>query len=80
MCRAHVLTLHDGPHGLQIAQSTSCADTVVWNPGAARCGRLSDMPPDGFARMLCVEAAQVMTPVEVAAGEAWQGWQRFTVI
>jgi hypothetical protein len=43
-------------------------------------GRLGDMPPDGFARMLCVEAAQVMTPVEVAAGQTWQGWQRLTVI
>jgi glucose-6-phosphate 1-epimerase len=74
------LTLHDGTHGLQIAQSASFADTVVWNPGAELCGRLGDMPPDGFARMLCVEAAQVMTPVEVAAGQTWQGWQRLTVI
>ena len=74
------LTLHDGPHGMQVAQSASFADTVVWNPGAERCGRLGDMPPDGFARMLCVEAAQVMSPVEVAAGQTWQGWQRLTVL
>jgi glucose-6-phosphate 1-epimerase len=74
------LTLHDGPHCLQIAQSASFADTVVWNPGTGLCGRLGDMPPDGFARMLCVEAAQVMTPVEVAAGQTWQGWQRLTVL
>ena len=74
------LTLHDGPHGLQIAQSASFADTVVWNPGTELCGRLGDMPPDGFARMLCVEAAQVMSPVEVAAGQTWQGWQRLTVL
>ena len=74
------LTLHDGPHGLQIAQSASFADTVIWNPGAELCGRLGDMPPDGFTRMLCVEAAQVMTPVEVAAGQTWQGWQRLTVL
>jgi glucose-6-phosphate 1-epimerase len=74
------LTLHDGPHGLQVAQSASFADTVVWNPGAELCGRLGDMPPHGFARMLCVEAAQVMTPVEVAAGQTWQGWQRLTVL
>jgi glucose-6-phosphate 1-epimerase len=38
------------------------------------------MPTDGFQRMLCVEAAQVWRPVEVAAGETWQGWQRLTVL
>ena len=74
------LCLHDGPHQLEIAQSASLADTVVWNPGAALCGRLEDMPTDGFQRMLCVEAAQVWRPVEVAAGETWQGWQRLTVL
>jgi glucose-6-phosphate 1-epimerase len=74
------LTLHDGPQRLQIAQSASFADTVVWNPGAALCGRLPDMAPDGFARMLCVEAAQALMPAEVAAGQTWQGWQRLTVL
>lgn len=74
------LTLKDGPHGLRIAQSDSWADTVVWNPGAALCARLPDMPGDGFSRMVCVEAAQVMAPVVVAAGQTWQGWQRLTVL
>jgi glucose-6-phosphate 1-epimerase len=74
------LTLHDGPLSVLIAQSASFTDTVVWNPGAALCSHLADMPADGFARMLCVEAAQVMSPVEVATGETWQGWQRLTVL
>jgi glucose-6-phosphate 1-epimerase len=78
--RSTPLTLHDGTHRLQITQSASFADTVVWNPGAALCGRLSDMPANGFARMLCVEAAQVMTPIEVRPGDTWAGWQRFTVL
>ena len=78
--RSTPLTLHDGTHRLQIRQSASFADTVVWNPGAALCGRLSDMPANGFARMLCVEAAQVMTPIEVRPGDTWAGWQRFTVL
>jgi glucose-6-phosphate 1-epimerase len=73
------LTLHDGPHRLQIAQSASLSDTVVWNPGAGLCSRLNDMPAEGFARMLCVEAAQVQEPVELACGSTWQGWQRLTV-
>ena len=32
--------------------------------------------PDGYAQMLCIEAAQVMEPITVAPGAAWQGWQR----
>jgi len=77
--RSTPLSLHDGTHRLQITQSANFTDTVVWNPGAALCGRLTDMPANGFARMLCVEAAQVMTPVEVRPGDTWAGWQRFTV-
>ncbi len=78
--RSTPLTLHAGTHRLQITQSASFADTVVWNPGAALCGRLTDMPANGFARMLCVEAAQVMTPIEVRPGDTWAGWQHFTVL
>lgn len=74
------LTLRDGTQRLQISQSASLSDTVVWNPGAALCGRLTDMPANGFARMLCVEAAQVMAPVRLAAGAEWQGWQRLAVL
>lgn len=76
---AKALTLHDGAVCVRIDQSPSFADTVVWNPGAAKCASLPDMPADGFARMLCVEAAQVMQPALVQAGAHWQGWQRLSV-
>ncbi len=69
------LLLSDGASRLQIMQSTSLADTVVWNPGAARCSQLADMPPDGYRQMLCVEAANVWAPTGVAPGARWQGWQ-----
>ena len=49
--------------------------TVVWNPGAA----MPDLPDDTFRQMWCVEAAQVLSPVTVAAGERWVGWQQFDV-
>jgi len=71
-----VLTLRHGKRSLAISQSASWADTVVWNPGAARCAQLADMPFDGYASMLCVEAAQVMQPIAVASGEVWRGWQK----
>jgi len=70
------LTLRCGQRVLSVSQSSSWANTVVWNPGAQRCGELSDMPADGYAHMLCVEAAQVMEPITVGPGQTWQGWQR----
>jgi len=71
------LMLHDGQGRLVIEQSSSWAQTVVWNPGAGAA--LADLPADGHARMLCVEAAQVTRPISVPAGGVWQGWQRLCV-
>lgn len=73
------LMLQDGAGRLAIEQSPSFENTVVWNPGADKSASLTDMPPDGYSHMLCVEAAQVMQPVSVEAGGQWQGWQRLSV-
>jgi glucose-6-phosphate 1-epimerase len=70
------LSMQGGTRQLAISQSASWANTVVWNPGAALCAKMADMPPDGYAHMLCIEAAQVMEPIAVAPGAVWQGWQR----
>lgn len=71
------MTLNDT---LQISQSTSWANTVVWNPAQELCKRLADMPDDGWRHMLCVEAAQVYTPITLPAGGRWAGWQRLQVL
>jgi glucose-6-phosphate 1-epimerase len=55
--------------------ATGFADTVVWNPGPAKSPEPSDLEPDGYLRMLCVEAAAASTPVEVAPGATWRGTQ-----
>ena len=65
---------------LEIAQSASCTETVVWNPGEALTAKLADMPDDGYRHMLCVEAAAIDTPVQLAPGAQWQGWQQLTVL
>ena len=69
-----------GAHTLTVQQSTSCASTVVWNPGAALCARLADMPADGYSHMLCIEAAQIDTLVRLAPGAVWTGWQRLVAV
>ncbi|MFN7710989.1 MAG: D-hexose-6-phosphate mutarotase [Curvibacter sp.] len=71
------LRLREAGQALTIAQSPSWAQTVVWNPGRDKI--LSDLPAGGHARMLCVEAAQVMHPVPLAPGAMWEGWQRLSV-
>jgi glucose-6-phosphate 1-epimerase len=76
---ANPLHLQDGTSTLQIEQSPSWANSVVWNPGEGKCAALADMPTHGFARMLCVEAAQVFEPISISAGGQWVGWQRLTV-
>ena len=52
------------------------ADTVVWNPGPAKAAALGDMPAADWTRMLCIEAAQVKTSVQLQPGNMWQGAQR----
>ena len=76
---AEPLTLVDGPVQLRIDQSPELAETVVWNPGPTKCAAIADMPFDGFKHMVCVEAAQVNTPVTLAAGAEWTGWQRLII-
>jgi len=71
--------LLDGPHALSIEQDMDWAQTVVWNPGAAKCASLTDMPADGWQHMLCVEAAQVYAPICIEPGDFWQGAQRLSV-
>jgi len=50
-------------------------DVVVWNPWEQKCAGMTDMPPDGFRRMLCVEAAAVHRQVSLGAGAEWSGRQ-----
>ena len=56
------------------------SDVVVWNPGAERGASLPDLDPGGWLRMLCVEAAAVGTPVQLAPGERWTGQQTLTAL
>ena len=65
---------------LQITQSETLTEAVVWNPGQAGSAQLADMPDDGWRHMLCVEAARIDQPVTLAPGETWMGHQTLTVL
>lgn len=54
------------------------SDVVVWNPGQGGEAALGDMEPGGSARMLCIEAAAIGTPVRIEPGQSWTGVQRLT--
>ena len=74
------LHLHDGANELAIRQSASWAQSVVWNPGREKCAAMADLPGDGYVHFVCVEAAQVMSPITVPAAGNWQGWQQLSVV
>ncbi len=69
------LSLNDGAGQLGIAQD-GFTDVVVWNPWADKGAALADLPPDGWRRMLCVEAAVAGAPLTVRPGEGWYGRQK----
>lgn len=50
-------------------------DWVVWNPWAELTATLTDMEPQDYRRMLCVEAARIVDPVTLGPGETWTGVQ-----
>lgn len=64
------------PDRVTTVEMDGFTDVVVWNPGSAKCAALSDMEPDGYRRMLCIEAGAIGTPVTVTPGSRWSGAQR----
>lgn len=65
------LTLTDGPREIE-AEQHGFSDVVVWNPGREKTAGLTDMAPDEYQSYLCLEAAAVARPVDLAAGASWQ--------
>ena len=73
--------MHDPQNGRDfVLRASGFADTVVWNPWAVATAALPDMEDEEYLEMLCVEVAQVGTPVRLEAGAGWTGSQRIQVI
>ena len=56
------------------------ADVVVWNPWEKNSAAIADLPDNGFRHMLCIEAAAVNKPVELAPGAEWWGRQTIAAL
>ncbi|MCE1253664.1 MAG: D-hexose-6-phosphate mutarotase [Anaerolineae bacterium] len=73
------LSINEPDHRLDIS-SGGFKDAVVWNPWVEEGAGISDLEPDGYLHMLCIEAALIEKPVVLAPAESWQGWQQFTLV
>lgn len=58
---------------------TGFKDAVVWNPGAEKNAGMADLEPEGYQRMLCVEAAHIFQAISLAPGRSWSGSQSIEV-
>jgi glucose-6-phosphate 1-epimerase len=72
------VTIHDGDRRLTVTAGDGFRDVVVWNPWIENSRAMVDMEPDGYQRMVCVEAAVIEEPVTLAPGQDWQGTQTVT--
>jgi glucose-6-phosphate 1-epimerase len=55
-------------------------DAVVWNPWAEKVTGFIGLDPEDYLRMICVEAAQIGSPVELKPGASWSGAQTLAIV
>jgi len=61
-------------------RSSGFKDAVVWNPWAEKVTGFIGLDPLDYMRMVCVEAAQIGTPVELKPGTTWSGSQTLAMV
>jgi glucose-6-phosphate 1-epimerase len=55
-------------------------DTVVWNPWLEKVTGFIGLDTEDYLRMICVEAAQIGSPVELKPGGTWSGTQILAIV
>ncbi len=73
------IVLREPHRGLRLEQR-GFSETVVWNPGVDGTRARPDFADGDEHRMVCVEAAVVRPPVQLAPGAQWTGAQVMTAI
>jgi glucose-6-phosphate 1-epimerase len=72
------VVLHDRQRQVNVS-TQGFPDVVVWNPWAELGATLTDLEPEGYRHMVCIEAAAVGHPLSLAPGESWSGTQKLSV-
>jgi glucose-6-phosphate 1-epimerase len=55
-------------------------DAVVWNPWVEKVTGFIGLDTEDYLRMICVEAAQIGSPVELKPGGTWGGAQILAIV
>lgn len=76
---ARTLLVHAGNLSVGV-DSDGFRDVVLWNPWESGCQDFPDLPADGWRHFLCLEAAAVAEPVEIAPGAEWSGRQTLVAV
>lgn len=65
--------------GRELAVETETfPNAVVWNPWIEKSAAMSDMEPEGYRRMVCIEAVAAGDPLVLRPGGRWSGIQRLS--
>jgi len=55
-------------------------DAVVWNPWAEKVTGFIGLDTEDYLRMVCIEAAQIGSPVELKPGTSWSASQTLAIV
>jgi len=61
-------------------RATGFKDAVVWNPWAEKVTGFIGLDTEDYLRMVCIEAAQIGSPVELKPGMSWSGAQTLAIV
>jgi glucose-6-phosphate 1-epimerase len=61
-------------------RATGFKDAVVWNPWAEKVTGFIGLDSEDYLRMVCVEAAQIGSPVELKPATSWSGAQTLAIV
>ncbi|MCJ8313849.1 MAG: D-hexose-6-phosphate mutarotase [Saccharospirillaceae bacterium] len=68
------LKFNNGFETLNI-QHEGFEDCVIWNPGKQDAKNMKDFDDTEYNEMLCIEAAQIVNPIELKPNDIWTGTQ-----
>ena len=61
-------------------RATGFKDAVVWNPWVEKVTGFIGLDTEDYLRMVCIEAAQIGSPVELKPGLSWSGAQTLAIV